>query len=449
MAGTEAPQNLEAEASLLGAILIDTDAIVKIADQIDVEDFYDKRHARIYEALLALYERRSAIDVLTLADQLKGNGFLDMVGGPSYLTELTNFVPTAAHVEQYADIVAQKALRRRLISASADMATLGQDETKELHELIEEAESRLFEVSQHHVKQSIVSLESVLAESFERLDDLHKDKNKLRGIPTGYRDLDNILAGLQRSDLFILAARPSMGKTAFVLNLAHKIATQSKESVLLFSLEMSKEQLVDRLLAMESGVDAWALRTGKLTDDDFERIGEAMGTLSEAKIFIDDTPGITVSDLRTKARREAHTQDLGLIIVDYLQLMSGGSRFSSEGNRVQEISEISRGLKGVARELNVPVIALSQLSRTVETRTPKIPQLSDLRESGSIEQDADVVAFLYREDYYEPDSERKNLMDVLIKKHRNGPTGAVELYFDREKQRIRSVDSSHANPFNE
>lgn len=444
------PQNLEAEASLLGAILIDTDAVVKIADHIHVEDFYDAKHARIYEALLALYERRVAIDVLTLADQLKGNGFLEMVGGASYLTELTNFVPTAAHVEQYADIVAQKALRRRLITAGADMAILGQDESKALQELIEEAESRLFEVSQQHVKQSVVSLESVLAESFERLDDLHKDNGKLRGVPTGYRDLDAMLAGLQRSDLFIIAARPSMGKTAFVLNLAHKIATQAQESVLMFSLEMSKEQLVDRLLAMESGVDAWALRTGKLTDADFERLGEAMGTLSEAKIFIDDTPGITVSDLRTKARREAHTQKLGLIIVDYLQLMSGGSKFGGDGNRVQEISEISRGLKGIARELNVPLIALSQLSRSVESRSPKIPQLSDLRESGSIEQDADVVAFLYREDYYEPESERKNIMDVLIKKHRNGPTGGVELYFDREKQRIRSIDASHAtNPFNE
>ncbi|MBL8121236.1 replicative DNA helicase [Candidatus Saccharibacteria bacterium] len=447
MAVQTPPQNIEAEASLLGAILIDTDAIVKIADQISVDDFYDQRHARIYEAMRTLYEKRSPIDVLTLADQLKGNGFLEMIGGPSYLTELTNFVPTAAHVEQYADIVAQKALRRRLINASADMALLGQDESKALKELIEEAEARLFEVSQQHVKQSIVSIESILAESFERLDDLHKDKNKLRGVPTGYRDLDNILAGLQRSDLFILAARPSMGKTAFVLNLAHKVATLAKESVLIFSLEMSKEQLVDRLLAMESGVDAWALRTGKLTDSDFESLAEAMGTLSEAKLYIDDTPGITVSDLRTKARREAHTQNLGLIIVDYLQLMSGGGKYASEGNRVQEISEISRGLKGIARELNVPLIALSQLSRSVESRQPKIPQLADLRESGSIEQDADVVAFLYREDYYEPDSERKNIMDVLIKKHRNGPTGGVELYFDRDKQRIRSLDTSHDSPF--
>lgn len=442
------PQNSDAEASLLGAILIDSDAITKVADSLSVADFYEVKHQKIYDAMLELYERREALDVLTLADRLKNNGYLDMVGGASYLTELTNFVPTAAHAEQYADIIAGKGARRRLIKASNEIAEMGYDESKQLKELIEEAETRLFEVSQQHVKQSVVSLETILAESFDRLDDLHKDKQKIRGVPTGYRDLDNMLAGLQRSDLFILAARPSMGKTAFVLNLAHKIAVESKEPVLIFSLEMSKEQLVDRLLSMESGVDAWALRTGNLTDNDFEKIGHAMGTLSEAQMFIDDTPGITISDLRTKARREAHQRPLGLIIVDYLQLMSGGSRFGSEGNRVQEISEISRGLKGVAREMNVPLIALSQLSRSVENRTPQIPQLSDLRESGSIEQDADVVAFLYREDYYNPESDRKNIMDVLIKKHRNGPTGGVELYFDRDKQRISSLDNKHSDPFN-
>lgn len=441
------PQNPEAEASLLGAILIDSDALVKIADIISSDDFFEARHKHIYGAVVALYEKRSPIDVLTLADELKNNGFLDMVGGPSYLTELTNFVPTAAHVEQYADIVAQKALRRRLIKASQQMTTLGFDESKALRELIEEAETTLFEVSNQHVKQSVVSLEKILEESFDRLDDLHKDKNKLRGVPTGFKDMDNILAGLQRSDLFILAARPSMGKTALALNLAHNVAV-SGHSVLVFSLEMSKEQLVDRLLAMESGVDAWALRTGNLTDSDFEKIGQAMGTLSEAKMFIDDTPGITVSDLRTKARREAHRQPLGLIIVDYLQLMSGGSKFGGSDNRVQEISEISRGLKGIARELNVPLIALSQLSRSVESRSPQIPQLADLRESGSIEQDADVVAFIYREDYYNPETERKNITDIFIKKHRNGPTGGVELYFDRDHQKFRSLDTKHAHdPF--
>lgn len=441
------PQNTEAEASLLGAILIDPDAIVKIADTVSPSDFYDERHQRIYEATQQLYEKHSPIDVLTLSDQLKGAGLLDMVGGGSYLTELTNFVPTATHVEQYAEIVAQKALRRRLIQASQDIVGLGYDEAQSLQHLIEEAETRLFEVSQKHVKQDVTSLEAILTDSFERLDELHKDKGKMRGVPTGFKDLDNILAGLQRSDLFVLAARPSMGKTAMVLNLAHNVAVQAKEPVLVFSLEMSKEQLVDRMLARESGVDAWALRTGNLSDADFEKIGQAMGTLSEAQIYIDDSPGITVSDLRTKARREAHQHPLGLVIVDYLQLMSGGARFNGDSNRVQEVSEISRGLKGIARELNVPLVALSQLSRSVESRSPQIPQLSDLRESGSIEQDADVVAMLYREDYYNPDSDRRNIMDVFIRKHRNGPTGAVELYFDREKQRIRSLDSKHSTPF--
>lgn len=441
------PQNAEAEASLLGALLIDSDAIVKIADNLSTKDFFDKRNERIYEAMIQLYEHRQAIDVLTLANQLKNNGVLDMVGGPAYLTELTNFVPTAAHVEQYADIVAQKAMRRRLITASKEITDMGMDESKQLRQLIEEAETKLFEVSQQHIKQDVISLEAILAESFDRLDDLHKDKKKIRGIPTGFKDVDNLLAGFQRSDLVILAARPSMGKTALALNFAHNVAVQSNEPVLVFSLEMSKEQLVDRLLSMESGVDAWALRTGNLTDADFEKIGHAMGTLSEAPIYIDDTPGITISDLRTKARREAHQRPLGLIIVDYLQLMSGGSRFGGDSNRVQEISEISRGLKGVARELNVPVLALSQLSRSVENRSPQIPQLADLRESGSIEQDADVVAFIYREEYYNPDTDRKKLTDLLIKKHRNGPVGGVELYFDNEKQRFRSVDSKHQDPF--
>jgi replicative DNA helicase len=441
------PQNSEAEASLLGALLIDSDAIVKIADHINPADFYESRHRYIYEAIQQLYEQHKAIDVLTLTDKLRSTGHLDGVGGAAYLTELTNFVPTATHVEQYADIVAQKSLRRRLIAASKDIMTLGQDESKQLRELIEEAETRLFEVSQTHIQQNVISLEAILAESFDRLDDLHKDKSKIRGIPTGFKDIDDKLAGFQRSDLIILAARPSMGKTALSLNFAHKVAIQAGQPVLIFSLEMSKEQLVDRMLSMESGVDAWALRTGNLTDADFEKIGRAMGTLGEAQIFIDDTPGITVSDMRTKARREAHQRELGLIIVDYLQLMSGGSKYGGDANRVQEISEISRGLKGIARELNVPVLALSQLSRSVESRSPQIPQLADLRESGSIEQDADVVAFIYREEYYNPETDRKKLADILIKKHRNGPVGNVELYFDNEKQLFRSVDTRHKDPF--
>jgi replicative DNA helicase len=444
------PQNLDVEASLLGSLLIDSDAFIKIGDMIAADDFFDAQHARIFAAMRALHDKRSPIDILTLSEQLKNAEQLDSVGGASYLTELTNFVPTAAHLEQYAQIVADKAIRRRLISASQDIATIGFDENKSLQELIEEAETRLFEVSQRHVRQDVTSLESILGESFDRLDDLHRNKGGIRGIPTGLRDLDKLLAGLQRSDLIVIAARPSMGKTAIMLNMALDIATKAKQgSVLYFSLEMGKEQLVDRLLAAEARVDAWKLRTGEgLTDDDFERLSAAMGELAEAPIFIDDTSGITVSDLRTKARRLHHQHPLAAIMVDYLQLMSGGSRFAMSSNRVQEISEISRNLKILARELNVPVVAASQLSRSVESRSPQIPQLADLRESGSIEQDADIVGFLYREEYYNPDTDRKNITDILIKKHRNGPVKNIEVYFDRDKQKFRDLDNRHDQPFN-
>lgn len=441
------PHSVEAEMSLLGSILIDTDAIVKVSDIVSSEDFYDDKNKHIYAAVKHLYDNHSAIDVLTLTDELNKRQKLELIGGSSYLSELTNFVPTAAHAAQYAGIVSEKAIRRRLISTTGQITELSYDEKKNISDLIESAEAKLFEVSGRHVKHDIVSLENILDESFDRLDELHKDKGTIRGVPTGFKDLDNILAGLQKSDLIVIAARPSMGKTALSLSLAHNIALQAAQTVLLFSLEMSKEQLVDRLLAAEAGVDAWNLRTGNMSDSDFEKIGHAMGSLSEAQIFIDDSPGITVSDMRTKARREAHKNPLGLIIVDYLQLMSGGGKYGFEGNRVQEISEISRGLKSIARELNVPVIALSQLSRSVESRHPQIPQLADLRESGSIEQDADVVAFLYREDYYNPETNRQNITDILIKKHRNGPTGAIELYFDREKQRFRSLEKKHSTPF--
>lgn len=444
------PQNLEAEASLLGAILIDADAIVRVADILRSHDFYEEKHQRIYEAITKLYERHKPIDSLTLANQLKEEGFLELIGGATYITELASYVPTAAHAEHYAEIIKQKSMRRRLIKAAQDTVDLGYDESKSIQEVIETAETDLFNVSQQHVKQDIQSLENILAESFERLDELNRNKGKIRGVPTGFKDMDNILAGWQRSDLVILAARPAMGKTAVALNFAHNVAVKSEQPVLVFSMEMSKEQLVDRLLAMESGVDAWNIRVGNLSDSDFEKIGGAMGALSEAPIYIDDTPGITVSEMRTKARREQHHRQLGLIVVDYLQLMSGSSRYSSDGNRVQEISEISRGLKLIARELNVPVIALSQLSRSVENRSPQIPQLADLRESGSIEQDADIVMFLYREDYYNPETQRQNITDVIIAKHRNGPTGRVELYFDKAKQRFRSLDRrSTSTPFDD
>ena len=432
------PQNTDAEASLLGSILLDSDALVRVADKITAIDFYDPAHEAIYTAIMALYEARKPIDVLTLSNELSERNKLDTAGGSSYLADLTNMVPTAAHAEHYAEIVSEKAIRRRLIRASEEINSLGYNEEKKIHNLLEGAEQELFGVSQKYIKQDLTSVEEVLSTSFDRLDELHKNKGAIRGVSTGFKGMDDTLAGFQASDLVILAARPAMGKTALALNLTHNVAMKSKQSVLYFSLEMSKEQLVDRLLSAESGVDSWNIRTGNLSDSDFEKLGQAMGALSEAPIYIDDTPGISVLELRTKARREQHKRPLGLIVVDYLQLMTGSN--TSGDNRVQEISEISRGLKGIARELNVPVLALSQLSRTVENRTPQIPQLADLRESGSIEQDADVVMFIYREDYYNPETDRRGITDVLIKKHRNGPTGNVELFFHPDLLQFRDVD---------
>lgn len=424
--------------SLLGAILIDEETLADISDKLRPNDFYDKRHVLIFDGMMRLYERHRPVDLLTLSEELTKKAELEIVGGSAYLTELTNYVPTAAHATSYAEIISQKAVRRRLIKASGDIAELGYDEDQEISELLSAAESELFSVSDTSTKQDLVSLEQILTESFDRMEELHRGGGKLRGIPTGWRDLDNMTAGLQQSDLIILAARPAMGKTTLVTNLAYNVATKAKKSVLFFSLEMSKEQLVDRMLADASGVDAWNIRTGNLSDDDFEKLSHAMGEMAEAPIFIDDTPGVTVLEMRTKARREAHNNPLGLIIIDYLQLMQGSGR--SDGNRVQEVSEISRGLKLIARELNVPVVALSQLSRTVETRNPQIPQLSDLRESGSIEQDADIVAFIYREAYYNPETDRQNITDLIIAKHRNGPVGKVELYFHPERLRFMSLD---------
>lgn len=435
------PQNVEAEASLIGSLLIDKDAIIKVADIVGLDDFYVTKNSQIFESILGLFEHREPIDVVTLADSLEKKGYLESIGGASYLTELVNSVPSSAHVAQYAHIVADKATLRRLIEAASSINSMAYGEGGALDSVLDEAEQALFAVSQKHLKQNFTPIQEVLTSSFERLDTLHKDKNALRGVPTGYRELDNLLAGLQNSDLIILAARPSMGKTSFALNIAQHVATKEGIPVGIFSLEMSKEQLIDRLLSSEAGIDSWKLRTGNLEDSDFEKINKAMGTLSESPIYIDDSAMANVMEMRTKARRLQSENDLGLIVIDYLQLMSG--RSTGGDNRVQEISEISRGLKGLARELNVPVIALSQLSRSVEMRSPKIPQLSDLRESGSIEQDADVVMFIYREDYYEKESERKGMADLLIKKHRNGPTGEVELFFQPEQMLFKSVDHVH------
>lgn len=440
-AGKVPPQSIDAEMSLLGAVLIDEEVLADVTEHVKPADFYDKRHATIFDGMMRLYERHKPVDLLTLTDELKRKKELDQIGGSAYLSELTNYVPTAAHAEAYAELVSQKAIRRRLIKASADISELGFDEETSTQELLEKAEAELFSVSDQSLKQDLVSLESILSDSFERLEELHRNKGALRGVRTGYRDLDNMTAGLQRSDLIILAARPAMGKTTLVTNLAYNVATIAKQSVLFFSLEMSKDQLVDRMLADASGVDAWNIRTGNLSDEDFSKLSDAMGEMAEAPIFIDDTPGLSVLEMRTKARRAAHDHPLGLIIVDYLQLMQGSNR--NDGNRVQEVSEISRGLKLLARELNVPVIALSQLSRSVETRSPQVPQLSDLRESGSIEQDADIVMFIYREAYYNPETERENITDLIIAKHRNGPVGKVELYFHPERLRFMSLDKKH------
>lgn len=441
-AGKVPPQNIDAEKSLLGAVLIDDEVLADITEHVKSADFYDKTHGIIYGAMMRLYEKHRPVDLLTLTDELKRKKELEVIGGSAYLTELTTYVPTSAHAESYAEIVAQKAVRRRLIKASGDISELGFDEDTTTQELLEKAEAELFSVSDQSLKQDVASLESILTESFDRLEELHKNKGQLRGVRTGYRDLDNMTAGLQRSDLIILAARPAMGKTTFVTNLAYNVATIAKQPVLFFSLEMSKEQLVDRMLSDASGVDSWNIRTGNLSDEDFSKLSEAMGEMAEAPIFIDDQPGLSVLEMRTKARRINHEQPLGLIIIDYLQLMQGSGR--DNGNRVQEVSEISRGLKLIARELNVPLIALSQLSRTVEQRSPQIPQLSDLRESGSIEQDADIVSFIYRPGYYEPDNpEVENITDLIIAKHRNGPVGKVQLYFHPERLRFMSLDRRH------
>ncbi len=435
------PQNLEAEASLLGSLLIDKEALVKVADIVTAEDFYDERNGLIFRAIVDIFEARQPLDLLTLTNKLDEVKELDRVGGSAYLTDLVDAVPSAAHVTHYAGIVSHKATLRRLITASTRITELGFNEATALDDLLDQAEQMLFKVSQKNLKQNFVPISEVLAESFDRLDDLHKDKNKVRGLPTGFKALDNILAGLQKSDLIVLASRPSMGKTTLALNMAHHVAVTGGVPVGVFSLEMSKEQLIDRLLSAESKIDSWKLRTGNLEDSDFPKINQAMAVLSEAPIYIDDSALTNILEMRTKARRLQSEHDLGLIIVDYLQLMTG--RNSIE-NRVQEISEISRGLKGLARELNVPVIALSQLNRSVESRSPQVPELSDLRESGSIEQDADVVMFIYREDYYNRDSERPNIADILIKKHRNGPIGRLELYWNPEQLLFRNMERARA-----
>lgn len=433
------PQNIDAEQSALGALLLDKDAIIRVADMIYPEDFYRPEHGKIYEGMLTLFEKHIPIDLVTLSNILEKEKSLKEAGGTAYLTELVNVVPTAAHVVKYAEIVRDKATLRRLLSVAAGIEEKVFGEEDDVDAVLDSAERLLFSVSQKFVKQYFTPIKDILSTTFDRIDEVHKHKGKIRGVATGFHHLDNLLGGLQPSDLIIIAARPSMGKSSLALAIAGNAAIREKIPTAIFSLEMSRDQLVDRLIAMEAQVDAWKLRTGNLSEEDFPKIGYAMGVLSEAPIFIDDSPLSNVLEIRTKARRLQAERGLGLIIVDYLQLMEGRKR-TGDVNRVQEISEISRGLKALARELNVPVVACSQLSRAVEQRSPKIPQLADLRESGSIEQDADVVAFIYRDEYYDPDTDRKGMADIHIKKHRHGPTGQIELYFVADQMNFRSIE---------
>ena len=447
------PQNIEAEQSLLGALLIDKDSIIKIADIITADDFYQTAHGFIYATILELFERKDPIDILSLTSRLEEKGQLDMIGGRTYLINLTSTVPSSAHIVSYAQIIQKKATLRRLISAANNILELGYQEEKEVSDVLDKSEQSIFSVSQKFLKEKFTHIKDILTGAFDRIDELHREKGKLRGLPTGFTELDNLLGGLQKSDLVILAARPSVGKTAFALDIARNAAVRFKKSVGVFSLEMSKDQLVDRLISAEAGVDMWKMRTGRLSEagEDFPRIGHAMSELAESNIFIDDFANTNVMELRTKARRLQMEQGLDLIVLDYLQLMEGSGSRQSSDNRVQEIAEISRALKGLARELNVPVLALSQLSRAVEQTKPAIPKLSHLRESGSIEQDADVVMFIYRKsadrnyDINSLTEEEKHAAEIHVAKHRNGPTGQVNLYFDGNTVSYKNLDRNYNN----
>ncbi|MFC1645500.1 replicative DNA helicase [Patescibacteria group bacterium] len=441
------PHNAEAEQSVLGSLMLDKEAITKMADFVNIGDFYKDDHNTIYKAILELYEEKEPIDVLSLSNKLDENGKLEEIGGSSYLASLVNVVPSASHIVHYAKVVQKKSMLRRLISVANTISEMGYSETEDVDKILDVAEQKLFGVSQNYLKQDFVPLKAILEDAFNRIDDLHKNGGETRGVPTGYPDLDGILGGLQKSDLLILAARPSIGKTTFALDIARNIGTKAKVPVGIFSLEMSSDQLIDRMLAAEAGVDLWRLRTGKLRStgehNDFEKISVAMGVLSEAPVYIDDTASANIMEMRTMARRLQAEHNLGLIIIDYLQLMEG--RKSHGDSRVNEISEISRALKQLARELNIPIIALSQLSRQVESRSPQIPKLSDLRESGSIEQDADVVLMLYREDREKPDTPNKNIIDVIVAKHRNGPLGKAQMYFEETSTTFKSLERVHGD----
>lgn len=431
------PHDTEAEQAVLGAILIDKEAITLVPEYLKPEYFYDDRNRIIYECMLALYEERKPIDLITLASLLKKKKMHDKIGGSAYITSLANSVPTAANVEHYATIIREKYIRRSLIQMGGEMTNLAFAEDQESLSILDQAEQNIFRVSQAHVRQGFIHVKQALTASFDKLDELHKNAGGMRGVETGFVDIDLLLSGLQDSNLIILAARPGQGKTAFVINIAQHVAVNTKTPVGIFSLEMSKEELVDRLLISQADIDAWRLKTGRLSEDDFGQLSTAMGELAEAPIYIDDTPGISIAEMRTKARRLQLETGMKLLIVDYLQLADPGKKIE---NRVQEVSYVSQNLKNLARELKIPVLAVSQLSRAVEHRGGGKPQLADLRESGAIEQDADVVMFLYSK---EEEFTAQRVVSVLVAKHRNGPVGEKDLLFRGDRIRFYNIEQKH------
>ncbi|MCF6139098.1 replicative DNA helicase [Pseudalkalibacillus berkeleyi] len=435
------PHNIEAEQAVLGAVFLEPEALTTATELLMPEDFYRAAHQRIFSVMVDLSEKGEPIDLVTVTSELQDRRLLEEVGGVSYLSDLANSVPTAANIEYYGQIVEEKSLLRRLIRTATDIAADGYAREDEVEEILNEAEKNILEVAQRKNAGAFVNIKDVLVDAYDNIEQLQNNKGDITGIPTGFVELDRMTAGFQRNDLIIVAARPSVGKTAFALNIAQNVATKTDENVAIFSLEMGAEQLVMRMLCAEGNIDAQRLRTGDLQSEDWQKLTMAMGSLSNAGIYIDDTPGIRVSDIRAKCRRLKQEKGLGMILIDYMQLIRGNGK--SGENRQQEVSEISRSLKGLARELEVPVISLSQLSRGVESRQDKRPMMSDIRESGSIEQDADIVAFLYRDDYYDKESEAKNIIEIIIAKQRNGPVGTVELAFVKEYNKFVNLERRH------
>ncbi|WP_258111208.1 replicative DNA helicase [Alicyclobacillus sp. SP_1] len=436
------PQQVEAEQAVLGAMLISTDAVAEAVELLEPDDFYRTAHRVVFSAMQRLYQDGQPIDVITTTAALTADeATLESVGGVEYIAELAASIPTALHTVQYANIIKEKALMRRIIAVSTQIAEQGYDSEQTASELLAEAERRILELSQYRKARDFTHISDVLESTFDRIEQLYASEGQLTGVPTGYSELDHMTSGFQKSDLIIVAARPSVGKTAFALNVGQNVAVRAGLPVAIFSLEMSKDQLVQRMLCAEAYIDGHKLRNGTLDDEDWPKLSMGVSTLSNAPIYIDDSPGITVSEMRSKLRRLKLEHGLGFVVIDYLQLIQG--RRSSGENRQQEISEISRTLKGLARELEVPIVALAQLSRSVEQRQDKRPMLSDIRESGSIEQDADIVAFLYRDDYYDPESEKKNIIEIIIAKQRNGPTGKVELVFLKNYNKFVNLERAH------